>query len=483
MSEKSPFERKKTQGELERERRYQPDPHRLLPQAPDAEKGVLSSFLIAPREIGGFLAENRMTEEHFAIPGHALIFKYLMQMWDMNEPIDFITLTQFLRDLDLLDQSGGAAFVTELFTFLPTAANCPYYVEILQEKYYLRKAIKVCTMYASKGYDDQADVEQFLDEMEEHVLKVRGEQMVSELVTTKEAIITAMERIEDVYSRKGSITGLATGYPDYDRMMDGLHPSEVSVIAGRPSNGKTALAMNMAEFIAIELQRPVGVFSLEMSTQQLIQRMLCSRARVNLSRVRDGFLSERDFPALQHAAAKISSAAIHIDDTGGLTIQELRARARRMKQRFAIEVLFVDYIQLLRSMSKRAQENRAQEVSEASSGLKALAKELQIPIVVLAQIKRSFDERGSGRPRLSDLRESGSIEQDADNVAFIVRSELNEDDPEQREALKGKAELIVAKQRNGPIGDIPLTFLSEYARFETRASGDWEEPAPGSYPV
>jgi replicative DNA helicase len=244
------------------------------------------------------------------------------------------------------------------------------------------------------------------------------------------------------------------------------------VIAARPSMGKTALAMNIAEHIAVDLQKPIAVFSLEMSSQQLVQRLLCSRARVDLGRVRNGFLSERDFPALTAAASKLSIAKIYIDDTAGLSILELRAKARRLKSQHDIQAIFVDYIQLLRSTSKRAQDNRQLEIAEISAGLKALAKELNIPIVILAQLNRNPETRSGdakGRPRLSDLRESGSIEQDADLVGLLVREEYYADTEEDKKAAEGKATLIIAKQRNGPVGDVPLTFLKEFTRFETRA--------------
>lgn len=475
---------------VKRLERYEPDLHRLLPQSPDAERGVLSSFLISPREIGGLCASKGIDEEWFAIPSHALIYRNLLEMWDKNEPIDFITLTQRLRGNECLDQCGGAAFVTELFTFLPTAANAPYYVDILGELAQLRRLIKVCTEYAGKGYDERNNIEGLIDKLEVDVLKIRGSASIDRLMSAKEAVVIAIGQIEDMYERKGSVSGLATGFSDLDRITDGMHPGEMIVIAARPSQGKTALAMNIAEFVSLELKQAVGVFSLEMTTPQLIQRMLCARARVNLARVRDGFLSERDFPALQMAASRIAEARLYIDDQSGMTIQQLRAKARRMKQQWNIQLLIVDYLQLLRSTSKRAENNREQEVADISGGLKDLAKELQIPLIVLAQIKRGFDERAmKGRPRLSDLRESGSIEADADTVAFIVRYELFAESEEEKELMQGKADLIIAKQRNGPIGDVPLTFLKEYTRFETRAKGFEDDEPPllnntgGNFPI
>jgi replicative DNA helicase len=285
----------------------------------------------------------------------------------------------------------------------------------------------------------------------------------------KDQVMQAIESIEALYERRGGITGLPTGFAEFDRMTDGLHESEMIVIAARPSMGKTAWAMGVAEHVAIDQKLPVAVFSLEMSSQQLVQRLLCSRARVNLQRVRDGFLAERDFPSITAAASKLAEAKIFIDDSASLSILELRAKARRLKAQHGIRLIVVDYLQLLRSTTRRAQDNRQLEISEISSGLKSLAKELHVPVLVLAQLNRQPEARSGGKPRLSDLRESGSIEQDADLVGLLVRPEIYEEDEDARAEKAGEAELIIAKQRNGPIGEIALTFLKEFTRFEDRA--------------
>lgn len=455
---------------------YTPNPHRLLPQSPDAEKGVLSSFLIRSRDVGGILAENQITTDHFFIPAHGMIFSRLMQMWDRMEQIDFIILTQKLRDEGKLDQCGGAAFITELFDFLPTAANVQNYVDILKEKFTLREIIRVGTGYVGRAYDEQADVPVLIDGFERDALKIR-QSAKSTRVSMKQLVVGAVIQIEEIYANRGSITGLTTGFDALDKLTNGLEPTEMIVIAARPSMGKTAIAMNIAEHIAVDLQKPVAVFSLEMSKEQLVQRLLCGRARVNLARIRDGFLSERDFPSLQVAASKLAEAGIHIDDASGLSIQELKARARQMKAEHNIQALFVDYLQLLTSNVKRREANRQQEVAEISSGLKAIAKELGIPVVVLAQLNRNPESRNGavrGKPRLSDLRESGSIEQDADKVLLLHREEMYAETEDDKEALSGHALLIVAKQRNGPLDDIPLTFLKEFTRFENRSY----EPEP-----
>jgi replicative DNA helicase len=299
------------------------------------------------------------------------------------------------------------------------------------------------------------------------------------MLSMKEQVMSTLESIEKLFENKGAITGIATGFRDLDKLTSGLHRSEMIVIAARPSMGKTALAMNIAEHAAVEGKLPVAIFSLEMSAQQLVQRMLCSRARVNLAKTRDGFLAEADFPKLTHAASKLAEAKIFIDDTASLSILELRAKARRLRAQQDVQLIIVDYLQLLRSTSRRSQDNRQLEISEISAGIKGLAKELAIPIIVAAQLNRNPEIRtgsGKGVPRLADLRESGSIEQDADLVGLLVREEYYADTDEEREELKGKAQLIIAKQRNGPIGDVKLTFLNEFTRFEDRAD-EAEEPA------
>lgn len=448
-----------------------------MPQAIAAEKAVLSCFLLMPREIGGLCVEKRIKPGHFYDERHRLMFGTLIELWDKNKPCDFIALTQVLRDRDLLHKCGGSAYVTDTFTFRDSPANCAYYLEILEEKWTLRSIIEVGTEYAARAYDQQDEAPSLLQDFERRACAI-GSHVgdVSALVGMKQGMVEAIGHIEELYARRGAIGGLSTGFADYDKMTDGLHAAEMTVIAARPSMGKTALAMNMAEHIAINLQKPVAVFSLEMSRQQLNQRLLCSRARVNLANVRDGFLNERDFPALQQAASKLAECRLFIDDRSDLTIQEMRARARRLRAKEDIQAIFIDYLQLARSLSRQASNSREREVSEVSSGLKSMSKELGIPVIVLAQLSRQPERDGkTRRPRLSDLRESGSIEQDADNVGLLVREEYYAETPEERKAVEGEATLIIAKQRNGPVGDVYLTFIKEYARFETRACTRDEE--------
>ncbi|PYJ28031.1 MAG: replicative DNA helicase [Verrucomicrobia bacterium] len=447
------------------------DIHRTPPHSVEAEQGVLGSMLISPRETIAECVE-KINEEYFYVPAHRTIYNVLVDLWNTGQAIDLITFTQVLRDRHLLDSVGGAAFVTSLFTFVPTAANVGYYLEIVRDKYILREIISAATESVRRAYEEQDEVNNLLDEVEQRIFAVGEDRFKGEMLSMKEQVMSTLESIEKLFENKGAITGVSTGFRDLDKLTSGLHSSEMIVIAARPSMGKTALAMNIAEHAAIEVKLPVAIFSLEMSAQQLVQRMLCSRARVNLAKTRDGFLGEADFPKLTHAASKLAEAKIFIDDSAGLTILELRAKARRLKAQQNVQLIIVDYLQLLRSTSRRAQDNRQLEISEISAGLKGLAKELKIPIIVVAQLNRNPEIRtgsGKGVPRLADLRESGSIEQDADLVGLLVREEYYADSDEERTELEGKAELIIAKQRNGPIGQVKLTFLKDFTRFEDRA--------------
>jgi replicative DNA helicase len=443
---------------------------RSLPSSEDGEKGVLCSLLLSPREVADICVLS-LNPNAFYIPAHRTIYSLVLEFGDKSKPIDFVSLKQALKDRNQLEEIGGPEYLSALYSFVPTAANADYYIEIVREKYILRRLIIACNKLSNQCYDSQEDIEPLLDDAEKEIFAITGDHVNTEIVATKDLVMAAIEQIEKLYENRGSVTGIPTGFVELDRMTSGLHPAEMVVIAARPSMGKTALAMNIAEHVAMNVGKPVAVFSLEMSSQQLVQRLLCSRAKVDLQRVRNGFLSERDFPSLTAAAAKLAAAKMFIDDTPGLSIMELRAKARRMKSQYDVRLIVIDYLQLLRSTSRRAQDNRQLEISEISGGIKALAKELDLPIIVVAQLNRQPDTRAKegGRPRLSDLRESGSIEQDADVVGLLVRPEYYETDDDAKQEKAGEAELIVAKQRNGPTGDVPLIFLKEYTRFESRA--------------
>jgi len=451
------------------------DIHRTPPHSIDAEQGVLGSMLISPRDTIAECVE-KINEEYFYVPAHRTIYNALVDLWNAGQAIDLITFTQVLRDRHLLDSVGGAAFVTSLFTFVPTAANVGYYLDIVRDKYILREIISAATESVRRAYEEQDEVNNLLDEVEQRIFAVGDDRFKGQLLSMKDQVMEAIESIEKLYENRGGITGLSTGFPELDRMTNGLHPGEMIVIAARPSMGKTALAMNIVENVAVNQKRPVGVFSLEMSSQQLVQRLLCSRAHVNLAKVRGGFLGERDFPNLTAAASKLAEAKIYIDDSSSLNILELRAKARRLKAQQDIQLIAIDYLQLVTSSSRRAQDNRQLEITEISAGLKSLAKELKIPVIVVAQLNRQPEQRSGGKPRLSDLRESGAIEQDADLVGLLLRPSFYEEkededktDSKVFDETAEEAELIIAKQRNGPIGNVALTFFKHFTRFETRA--------------
>lgn len=466
---------------------FQPDIQRLLPQAVDAERAALSSLLLAPRDIAAMCEEQQITANHFHLPAHQIIFRFAMRQITDNGTTDIVTLTEVLRDHRQLDAAGGAALITDIFTFMPTAANAAYYLRILEEKRVLREMIRMTMDFASRCYDDQGNAPGMLDEFERAAMAIRknddGELREEE---PKEAIMQVIQKIEDLYERRGVISGLSTGYAEIDEMLDGLHPEEMVVIAARPSMGKTALGMNIAEHVAIDGGKTVIVFTLEMSTHQLYQRVLLSRARVNMHGVRKGFLTAGDFPKLTVTAGHIAGNKLRIVDAIGASISAVRAKARRMARKYPdLACIVVDYLQKMRSSSPQAINQREREIADISGGLKDMAKELRVPVVVLAQLNREADKRTGGQrgvPRMSDLRESGAIEQDADVIGLLYREEKYAEDEEEKARTEGKATLIIAKNRNGPVGDIPLTFIKEFARYENRARDVEPEKQPQSHP-
>lgn len=453
---------------------------RLPPHSPDAEQGVLGCVLLSPNEcLGECISKFKSGAEAFYDLRHQTIYAALVEMYDQREAIDLITLQQRLKDKKLLEQVGGLTYLMTLPNLVPSAANLGFYTDIVQEKHLLRKMLQTCTGVVSRIYEEEGDVDQLLDEVERDILRVGEERVEATSNTIKELVKRAITTIEDFHQRKGALTGIGTGFTDFDKMTNGLQPGEMIVIAARPSMGKTSLAMNIAEYVAIEQRLPVGVFSLEMTAESLVLRMLCSRSGVNLRNVREGFLAERDFPKLTGAAGKLSGAPLFIDDTAGLSILQLRAKARRLSQQYGIKLFVVDYLQLLHSTSRRA-DNRQQEIADISNGIKALAKELSVPVIVLSQLNREPEKREPGaKPRLSDLRESGSIEQDADLVGLLYRPSSADDDEagnDEQDAVPTK--LLIAKQRNGPTGDVDLTFFRSHTRFHDAAKVS-DEDVPG----
>lgn len=468
-----------TQTDLKKTRRQRaprnesrPTADRLPPHSDEMERGVLGCVLLSPNDcLGQCIEKLKAGAEVFYDLRHQTIYSTLVEMYDQREAIDVLTLHQRLKDRQLLDQIGGIPYLNALQDAVPSAANVTYYAEIVQEKYILRKLIHACSDVVGKVYEFEGEVDVLMDEVERDILSISESRVQGGAVAAKHLVNKAIGTIENYFSRQGSLGGIATGFPDLDKMTDGFHGGEMIVIAARPSMGKTSLAMNIAEHIALTSKLPVGVFSLEMTAESLVMRMLCSNARVNLRNIREGFMSESDFPKLTSSAGRISNAPLFIDDTPGLSILQMRARARRMSQQHGVKLFVVDYLQLLHSTSRRAQDNRQQEISEISSGIKALAKELSVPVIVLSQLNRELEKDKSRKPRLSDLRESGAIEQDADLVGLLYKPSAGDDEdaPVQEEQDGIPVNLLIAKQRNGPTGDVNLTFLKSYTRFESAA--------------
>jgi replicative DNA helicase len=453
---------------------------RLPPHSIEAEQGVLGCLLLDPQQcLGECAAKLKQGNAYFYDLRHQTLYELLLEMYDAKVAIDLVTVAQRLKDRNQLEAVGGLPYLTSLADAVPSAANLSHYLDIVWDKYILRKMIRTCTEFVGRAYECQDEVNTLVDEVETEILRVNEEKEAARatVVTIKDLVNKAIGQIEKFYTNRGSTTGLSTGFADLDKMTTGLHGGEMIVIAARPSMGKTSLAMNIAEHVALNLRQPVGVFSLEMSADSLVLRLLCSNARINLRNVREGFIAERDFPALTAAASRLAAAPLFIDDTSGLSILQLRAKARRLHQQHGIKLFVIDYLQLLNSTSRRA-ENRQQEIADISNGIKALAKELNVPVIVLAQLNREIEKREPGaKPRLSDLRESGSIEQDADLVGLLYR-EKKDDDDDASEHDAVPTNLLIAKQRNGPTGDVPLVFLRSITRYESVSKVSAEDVPP-----
>lgn len=455
---------------------------RLPPHSIEAEQGVLGCILLAPNEgLGVSIEKFKRGSEVFYDGRHQMLFDALVEMYDGKEPIDVHTVQEKMKGKGQLEAIGGITYLSALPDCVPSAANLGYYIEIVRDKHVLRRMIQTCTEAVARVYEQEGEVDALLDEVERDVLGISEERVEQSGRSMKELVHKAINTIEDYHQRQGMLTGLGSGFMDFDKMTSGLHGGEMIVIAARPSMGKTSLAMNIVEHVTLEEKQPVGVFSLEMTSESLVLRMLCSRARVNLRSIRDGFLAERDFPKLTGAAGKMAGAPLYIDDSAGLSILQLRAKARRMHQQYGVKLIVIDYLQLLHAQSTRI-ENRQQEIAQISNGIKALAKELNVPVIVLSQLNRELEKDKSRKPRLSDLRESGAIEQDADLVALLYKPEAEKDDEDGAAAGTDHdvlpVNLLIAKQRNGPTGDVHLTFFKSFTRFENAAKVSAED-VPG----
>lgn len=440
--------------------------HKIPPQNLEAEQSVLGGILIENEAINKVM--EILTPDDFYRDGHRKIYAALIDLSERDEPADLITMTNELRKKDQLDAIGGASYLASLIDSVPTAANIEYYARIVREKAVLRKLIETSTEIITQSYQDRGDVENFLDEAEKAIFEISERRVRPAFYSIREVVKASLDTISKLYEKKELITGIPSGFKELDKMTAGFQPSDMIIVAGRPSMGKTAFCLNVAQYAAIERKTPIAIFSLEMSKEQLVIRMLCSQSQVEGTRLRTGFLHESDWTKLTLAAGTLYEAPIFIDDTAALSVLELRAKARRLKADHRLGMLVIDYLQLMKGRSRV--ESRQQEISEISRSLKALAKELNIPVIAVSQLSRKTEERTGNRPQLSDLRESGAIEQDADVILFLFREEVYN----RQEENQGKAELIIGKQRNGPIGKVDLAFMDRFTTFKDLYKGEAE---------
>lgn len=437
---------------------------RSPPYSAEAELSVLGAMLIDGDAI--VKSVETVDDTMFYREGNRRLFRAMVRLWERGEVIDSVTLVEELRNAGDLESVGGMQYIATLLDAVPTAANVEYHARIIREKAVLRRLIEAATTIIQETYANQGDVEELLDGAEQKIFQIAQTQDRKGFVWIKELLWPAMEQIELLAQNSSAITGVPTGFVDLDEKTAGFQKGDLVIVAARPSMGKTAFTLNIAQHAAIAAKKPVAFFSLEMSKESLVQRMLTSEARVDAGRVRTGRLRDDDYPRLAHAAGLLNTAQIYIDDTPAISILEMRAKARRLKSdRQDLGMIVVDYLQLMQGNGRT--ENRQQEVSEISRGLKALAKELEVPVVALSQLSRAVESRPDKRPMMSDLRESGAIEQDADVIMFLYRPEYYHGPVDKDgNSLEGRAEVIIGKQRNGATGTIQLMFMKEFTRFE-----------------
>ena len=433
--------------------------YRLPPQNIEAEQCVLGGILI---EDGAILkVADTLSPRDFYREAHGIIYGAMLDLFGRSEPQDIVTVNNLLKSKGQLDAAGGASYVAELTEVVPVASNIEYYAKIVRDKAVLRRLIQASSDIATLCYEEPGEVDQIIESAESTIFEISQEKIRRAFYPLNGILKDSIKKVETLYENKNLITGVSSGFDELDHLTAGFQPSDLIIIAGRPSMGKTALALNIAQKAAIDNDVTVAIFSLEMSREQLALRMLCSEARINAQSVRTGFLGEHDWPVLINAAGQLSEASIFIDDTPAASVLEMRAKARRLKSEHGLGLVIVDYLQLMRGRGQS--ERREQEISEISRSLKAMAKELNVPVIALSQLNRKVEDRPHKKPQMADLRESGAIEQDADVIIFIYRDEVynpGEDNPN-----RGKAELNVAKQRNGPTGTVQLAFISKYSTF------------------
>ena len=441
---------------------------RVPPQNVEAEQSVLGAMMIEREAISKVV--ELLRPEDFYREAHRLIFKAMLELFNKNDAVDLVTVVEVLRRDEKLEGAGGIAYVSALANSVPTAANVMYHARIVEEKALLRQLITTATEVAGMGYEANEEVTVIMDKAEKLILEVSNRKAGKEFASIKNIIFDVFDKVSELYSSKGGITGLSTGFKDLDKLTSGLQASDLILIAARPSMGKTAFVLNIAQNVAIKEKQAVAFFSLEMSKEQLVQRMLCAEAPIDAQRLRIGELENNDWDKLVRAADRLAAAPIFIDDTAGITVMEMRSKARRLKIEHNLQLIIIDYLQLMQgSSSSSRNENRQQEISEISRSLKALARELKVPVIALSQLSRGVESRQVKKPMLSDLRESGSLEQDADIVAFLYREDYY--DPETEN--KNITDVIIAKHRNGPVDSVQLFFHKQFTKFSdlSRMSG------------
>ncbi|WP_080843635.1 replicative DNA helicase [Cytobacillus gottheilii] len=431
---------------------------RLPPQNMEAEQAVLGAIFLEPSSLT--LASEILIPEDFYRAAHQKIFNVMLKLNDEGKAVDLVTVTEELNAAKLLEDTGGVSYLSELAGSVPTAANMEYYAKIVEEKSLLRRLIRTATNIAQDGYSREDEVESLLGEAEKSILEVAQRKNAGAFHNIKDVLVRTYDNIEVMHNRKGDITGIATGFAELDKMTAGFQRNDLIIVGARPSVGKTAFALNIAQNVAVKTQENVAIFSLEMGAEQLVMRMLCAEGNIDAQRLRTGSLTDDDWGKLTMAMGSLSNAGIFIDDTPGVRITEIRSKCRRLKQEHGLGMILIDYLQLILG-SGRSGENRQQEVSEISRSLKALARELQVPVIALSQLSRGVEQRQDKRPMMSDIRESGSIEQDADIVAFLYRDDYYDKESEDKNII----EIIIAKQRNGPVGTVQLAFVKEYNKF------------------
>lgn len=450
------------------------DNGRVPPHSLEAEVSVLGAAMLSRAAASDAVEFLRVDD--FYRNAHRVVFESVQQLTAQGEPVDTVTVTEWLARHDRLDEVGGPAGVHELTVAVPTAANASYYARIVREKSLLRRLIDAGTAVVKLGYESADDAEQVVDRAESMIYDVAQSNTTSEYSRLGELLNDSFEQLEKLAERNSDVTGLATGFEDLDRLTAGLQPQNLVIVAARPAMGKSSLALGVTHFVTARLGVPAILFSLEMSKTEIVNRLLSAEAKIDSSRIRTGRLDDSDWRKLGDTLGALAEAPLFIDDTPSITLMEIRAKCRRLKQKHGLGLVIIDYLQLMQS--SRRTESRQQEVAEISRGLKMLAKELDVPVVALSQLSRQPESRTDKRPQLADLRESGSIEQDADIVAFIYRDEVYDEDTPDR----GIAELIVAKHRNGPTGIVRLAFLDHLTKFANLARGQTSRPSGGPPP-